>query len=203
MGQCWYYSGTSDEPDQCVDVKGPWDCSGNYVDTPDACPVVLVNGCPFFNTELISYVNAKSGDDPVIAAAAHPGVLVASDFSKLILPHSVLGREAKELYAAHARTAVEGLRKRPRLLARALRLVITGIILAQDMLRAHFYKGAGALKLQNTTVREALEVARELGKLIHTKEFDHLVSRVEWFFKQIDGMTTKQILEHLAVETPR
>jgi hypothetical protein len=136
----------------------------------------------------------------VVEVSAHPGVLVAFDFRDVILLHSALGREAVELYAAHARTAIQGVRKRPKLLFRALRLAASGILLAQDMMRAHLFEGrGGAVKLQNTTVREALEVARELGKLIDTKEFDHLVSRVEWFFKQIDGMTTAQILKFLKV----
>jgi hypothetical protein len=138
----------------------------------------------------------------VVETAAHPGLFVAFDFRELILRNSALGREAVDLYKTHAKAVIEALRKHPKLLLRALRLTTTGILLAQDMLRAHFVKGrGGALKLRNETVREALEVAGELGK--HAKEFGDLVSRTQAFFKQIDGMTTKQILEHLAVETPR
>src|SRR5579872_1296395 len=41
------------------------------------------------------------------------------------------------------------------------------------------------------------------SQAISYEGFDHLVSRIEAIFKQIDGMNTTQILEFLAVEKPR
>jgi hypothetical protein len=112
-----------------------------------------------------------------------------------------------DLYAAHAAPAIEALRKHPKLLWRALRLVTKSILFAQDILRIHTLKGhavvTGGYKLNEETVREIFEVARELRKLSHNKEFDHVVSRVETITKQIEGMTTKQILDFLKHEKPR
>ena len=197
MGRCYYATG--DGREQCVNVSDQSACDGRYENTTDEkCPVC------FFVTELTSYAIAKSDGDTVIEVAVHPGVLVASDFREVILLNSTLGQEALELYVTHARTAIEGLRKHPKLFFRAMRLTVTGILIAQDMLRAHWIKGrAGKLTLHNATALEAMEVARELCKHINTKEFDHLVSRVEWFFKEIDGMTTAEILNFLADKKPR
>ena len=132
--------------------------------------------------------------------------MVAYDFRDVILRQSALGREVVELYAAHAKYAVEVLRKHPRLLLRALQLVTRGVLLAQDILRDYSLRAHGAgsrgMKLDPETVREMLEVSGELRKL-SPKEFDQPVSRIEAIFKQIDGMTSTQILEHLAVEKPR
>jgi hypothetical protein len=198
MGRCYYYTG--DGREHCVPASDKSACDGRYENTTDeTCPP----DC-FFVTELTSYAIAKSAGDTVIEVSAHPGILVACDFREVILLNSTLGQEAVELYVTHARTAIEGLRKHPKLFFRAMRLTVTGILLAQDMLRAHWIKGrAGKLTLHNATTLEAMEVARELGKHINTKEFDHLVSRVEWFFKEIDGMTTAELLKFLAVKKPR
>jgi hypothetical protein len=200
MGSCWYYTGVDETGgEQCVYCSNKSACDGHdYSDDP--CP----SSC-FFASELTKHVIAKSAGDAVVQVSAHPGVLIASDFRDVILRQSALGREAVDLYAAHARTAIKGLRTRPKLLLRALRLLTTGILLAQDMLRAHLLKGrGGAFRLQNTTVREALEVARDLGKIVHTKEFDHLVSRVEWFFKRIlEFLGAKKPRSHTRVMTSR
>jgi hypothetical protein len=197
MGRCIYLTGVEENPEHCVNVSGPEACDGTYEE--GECPTIC-----FFVTELTSHVIAKSAGNPLMEISVHPGVLVAFDFREVILLNSTLGQEAVKLYVTHARTAIEGLRKHPKLFFRAMRLTVTGILLAQDMLRAHWIKGrAGKLTLHNATALEAMEVARELGKHINTKEFDHLVSRVEWFFKKIDGMTTAQILKFLVVKKPR
>ena len=199
MGGCWYTAPSGQKWCETVYSPGTCDVGGEY--DPNPCP-----DC-FFTTELGSYMHEKSNGDHVVEVATLPGIMIARDFREVILRHSALGREAVELYGTHAKTAIETLRKRPRLLWRALRLTTKGIRLAQDVLRVHLFKGyplaTGIFKLDHDTALEALEVARELGKLVDTKEFDHLVSRVEWFFKQIDGMTTTQILKFLAAKAPR
>ena len=199
MGRCIYTN--PDGSETCENVSRPGACAtgGVYYDYGD-CPTC------FFVTELTSHVIAKSDGDLVLEVSAHPGIMVAYDFRDAILRHSALGREVVGLYAAHAQPAVEVLRKHPRLLLRALRLVTNGILLAQDILREYSLRGHGVgtrgMKLDPETVREMLEVSGELRRL-SPKEFDHPVSRIEAIFKQIDGMTSTQILEHLGLEKSR
>jgi len=199
MGRCVYTHPDGGTTCEKVDSPGTCDVGGVYYDYGD-CPMC------FFVTELTSHVIAKTEGDPVVQVSAQPGVLTAYDFRDAILRHSALGREVVELYAAHAGPAIEALRKHPKLLYRALRLTTKGVLLAQDILREHSLRahgvGSRGMKLDPETVREMLEVSRELRKL-SPKEFDHPVSRIEAIFKQIDGMTSTQILEHLAVEKPR
>ena len=199
MGRCIYTNGAGGET--CQNVSRPGACAegGVYYDYGD-CPTC------FFVTELTSHVIAESKGNLVLEVAAQPSVMVAYDFRDVILRQSALGREVVELYAAHAKHAVEVLRKHPRLLLRALQLVTRGVLLAQDILRDYSLRAHGAgsrgMKLDPETVREMLEVSGELRKL-SPKEFDQPVSRIEAIFKQIDGMTSTQILEHLAPEKHR
>lgn len=177
---------------------------------PDLCTVnggtVTEGDCPlcFFVTELTRHLIGKR--DPVVELAGRPALTVAFDFRYIILRQSALGREALKLYGRHAERAIYVLRQHPALLARALKLVALGIILAQDILRAYSLKSygvaAGALQLKAETLDEGLDLARELGKLAPNEEFDHLIRLAEAIFSRVRGMTASQILDVLAVERP-
>lgn len=198
MPYCLYYTGVGDQQ-HCVNVSDKAACDGEY-HADGSC------GVCFFVSELSSYAIAKSDGDLVMEVAAQPGAWIASDFREVILRQSALGREIVELYAAHAVPAIEVLRKHPKLLLKSLKLVTKAILFAQDIIRIHSLNGykvvTGAYKLQPKTVREIHKVADELRKAAPKGQFDHVLSRVEAISKQIEGMTTRQILEVLAPEQP-
>ena len=112
-----------------------------------------------------------------------------------------------ELYSANAERAIHVLREHPALFTSALRLVATGAIFAQDILRLYTLKSygvaAGALHLDANTLDEGLSLAREFARLSHNKEFDHMIRRIEEIFSMVPGMTATQVLDVLAVENPR
>jgi len=199
MGRCVYIDPAGGEICNNVSAPGACDVGGTYYDY-GSCP-----DC-FFVTELSSHIIKKSEGDHVMEVAALPAVRVAYDFRDVILQHSTLGREVAALYYAHAKSAIEHMRKHPKLLLRALRLVTKGILLAQDIVRAHLMRGRagvvlGAMKLDDETVREVISVAHELAKLSDKKEFDSLVASIEKMFKPVAGMNTIQILDHFKVES--
>jgi hypothetical protein len=198
MGLCVYTNAAGDT--WCEPCYPPDVCNAGGEYSEGVC--VNDSGICFFATELSSYVAEKSKGDPILQVCALHGFMIASDFREVILRRSVLGREAVELYATHAKGAIEVLRKHPELYRRALRLVTKGIRLAQDILRVYMLKGhgvvTGVFKLDHDTVREILELSAELGK--HSKGLEHLVPRIEAIVKNLEGMTTEQMLDFLAPE---
>lgn len=200
MGCCCYPEPNPDGTRNCGDVSSASACGlgGNYVE--ESC------GLCFFVTELSSHVITQSRGDLVTEVSARPGLMIAFDFRDVILKQSELGREIVDLYRTHAKPAVETLRKHPKLLWRALSLVTKGILVAQDILREYSLKSygvtTGALKLDQETVHEILKVSNELGKLSDTKEFDHLVSRIEQICGEMEGMNGREILDFLVREKP-
>lgn len=199
-GVCWYTDPAGNQ--MCEPCPPPCACGLGGEWTDGECPSLC-----FFVTELTSYLAEKSDGDQIVAVSAHPGVMIARDFRDVILRQSALGREVAELYTTHANAAVEAMRRHPELLWKALRLVTKGIRLAQDILRVYSLREHGVItgifKLDDETAREVLEVSGELARLSPAGEFDQLHSRIEELIRRIDGMTTPEILEFLALETPR
>jgi len=167
MGECVYTA--PDGQEWCEPMSRPGACDVGGVYDDGTCSSIC-----FFVTELTSYMSAKSDGDLIVEVTALPGVMIAQDFRAVILRHSALGREAVDLYATDAKAAVEAMRKHPKLLWRALRLVTKGIRLAQDILRSYSLKEHGVVtgmfKLDHDTVREVFEVSSELRKLSPTKD---------------------------------
>jgi hypothetical protein len=88
---------------------------------------------------------------------------------------------------------------------RFLVLVTKGILLVQDILRAHTMKGvaAGALVLDDETVHELVSLTREFAAIAPDKEFDYAVSRVEALTKQFAGIRMSKALKLLKIEKGR
>ncbi len=198
MGCCCYPEDNSDGTRNCGEVSGAELCAVGGIYSEGDCAMC------FFVTELTRHLIGKR--DPVVELVGRPTLMVAYDFRDIILRRSALGREVLELYGTYAERAIHVLRQHPALLIRALRLIATGAIFAQDILRAYAFKSygvaTGALKLNAKILEEGLGLAREFGRLSHNNEFDHLVRRIEEIFSRVPGMTARQVLDVLAVENP-
>jgi len=195
-GCCCYPETNQDGSRNCGMVSDKSQCGlGGTYDEGHDCGICL------FVTELSSHVVKKSRRDAATEQAARPGLMIAFDFRDVILRRSKLGSEVVDLYRDYAPRAIQVLRRRPALMTRALVVVTKGILLAQDMLRAHTTKGvaSGALVLDRETAKELISVIRELGALARSDEFDHLVSRIEALTKQFTGMRMRDVLTELRV----
>ena len=159
MGCCCYPEDNADGTRNCGEVSDQSVCSVGGVYSEGECSTC------FFVTELTRHLISKR--DPVVELVGRPTLMVAFDFRDIILRRSALGREILELYSAHAERAIHVLRQHPALLTRALRLVATGAIFAQDILRAYALKSYGvagrSLRLDAKTLEEGLGLHESLA----------------------------------------
>jgi len=150
------------------------------------------------------YIAEQTSADIILSLATRPVFTVLFDFRDLILRRSALGREFLALYTAHGEQALEVLKRHPPLLRRALATLLRAAVLAQDALRAHSYSSkevaAGALKIDATMTTELRALIRDFAAVASKHDFSQMVTRYGAIIDQLDGLTTREILQLLAVD---